>query len=111
MNASRRPMRIWELQSEEVTLLKGLGSDQFGAVHQGKWKGQDDVAVKLIKELHVKDEFFPEAQTMRTLGYTLRNSWLFPGSWPSRDQRNWLTVSTQQRPDLPLVLQPCVSTL
>ena len=56
---------IWELQSEEVTLLKGLGSDQFGAVHQGKWKGQDDVAVKLIKELHVKDEFFPEAQTMR----------------------------------------------
>ena len=45
--------------------MKELGSGQFGAVHQGKWKGQDDVAVKLIKELHVKDEFFPEAQTMR----------------------------------------------
>ena len=46
--------RIWELQSEEITLLKSLGSGQFGAVHQAKWKGQEDVAVKVIKELRVK---------------------------------------------------------
>ena len=45
---------IWKLRSEEITLLKELGSGQFGAVHLGKWKGQDDVAVKVIKELHVR---------------------------------------------------------
>ena len=45
---------IWELQSEEITVLKELESGSFGAVHLGKWKGQDDVAVKVIKELHVR---------------------------------------------------------
>ncbi|MXQ88861.1 hypothetical protein E5288_WYG012197 [Bos mutus] len=58
-------MRIWELQSEERTLLKSLGSGQFGAVHQGKWKGQEDVAVKVIRSSVSEDEFFLEAQTMR----------------------------------------------
>ena len=46
--------RTWALQSEEMTLLKGLGSGHFGAVHLGEWKGQGDVAVKVIKELHVR---------------------------------------------------------
>ena len=56
---------IWELQSEEITLLKELGSGQFGVVHLGKWKGQYDVAVKMIKEGSMsEDEFFQEAQTM-----------------------------------------------
>ena len=45
---------IWELQSEEITVLKELGSAPFGAVHLGKWKGQDDVAVKVIEELRVR---------------------------------------------------------
>ena len=55
--------RIWELQSEEITLLKSLG--QFGAVHQAKWKGQEDVVVKVIRSSVSEDEFFPEAQTTR----------------------------------------------
>lgn len=56
---------IWELKREEITLLKELGSGQFGVVHLGKWQGQYDVAVKMIKEGSMsEDEFFQEAQTM-----------------------------------------------
>lgn len=56
---------IWELRREDIALLKELGSGQFGVVHLGKWKGQYDVAVKMIKEGSMsEDEFFQEAQTM-----------------------------------------------
>lgn len=56
---------IWELKREEIALLKELGSGQFGVVHLGKWKGQYEVAVKMIKEGSMsEDEFFQEAQTM-----------------------------------------------
>ncbi|KAK2502422.1 hypothetical protein MC885_013636, partial [Smutsia gigantea] len=61
---------IWELKREEITLLKELGSGQFGVVHLGKWKGQYDVAVKMIKEGSMsEDEFFQEAQTMMKLSH------------------------------------------
>lgn len=56
---------IWELKREDIALLKELGSGQFGVVQLGKWKGQYDVAVKMIKEGAMsEDEFFQEAQTM-----------------------------------------------
>jgi predicted Ser/Thr protein kinase len=46
-------------------LLKELGNGQFGVVQLGQWKGQYDVAVKMIKEGAMsEDEFFQEAQTM-----------------------------------------------
>ncbi|GAB0178570.1 cytoplasmic tyrosine-protein kinase BMX [Grus japonensis] len=58
-------MGIWELKREEIVLLRDLGSGQFGVVHLGKWKGQYDVAVKMIKEGAMsEDEFIEEAQTM-----------------------------------------------
>ncbi|XP_039089888.1 cytoplasmic tyrosine-protein kinase BMX isoform X3 [Hyaena hyaena] len=61
---------IWELKREEITLLKELGSGQFGVVHLGKWKGQYDVAIKMIKEGSMsEDEFFQEAQTMMKLSH------------------------------------------
>uniref|UniRef100_A0A8D1TMH4 Tyrosine-protein kinase n=1 Tax=Sus scrofa TaxID=9823 RepID=A0A8D1TMH4_PIG len=61
---------IWELKREEITLLKELGSGQFGVVHLGKWQGQYDVAVKMIKEGSMsEDEFFQEAQTMMKLNH------------------------------------------
>uniref|UniRef100_A0A8B9XB95 Tyrosine-protein kinase n=1 Tax=Bos mutus grunniens TaxID=30521 RepID=A0A8B9XB95_BOSMU len=61
---------IWELKREEITLLKELGSGQFGVVHLGKWKGKYDVAVKMIKEGSMsEDEFFQEAQTMTKLNH------------------------------------------
>ncbi|KAG8519784.1 Cytoplasmic tyrosine-protein kinase BMX [Galemys pyrenaicus] len=61
---------IWELKREEITLLKELGSGQFGVVHLGKWKKHYDVAVKMIKEGSMsEDEFFQEAQTMMKLSH------------------------------------------
>ena len=63
--ASLVSLGIWELQSKEITLLKELGSGHFGVIHLGKWKGQGDVAVKVIKDSVSEDEFFPEAQTTR----------------------------------------------
>ncbi|XP_029390443.1 cytoplasmic tyrosine-protein kinase BMX [Mus pahari] len=81
---------IWELKREEITLLKELGSGQFGVVQLGQWKGQYDVAVKMIKEGAMsEDEFFQEAQTMMLcwilLRLTLRGgkylSLMSGGSW------------------------------
>ncbi|ERE63125.1 cytoplasmic tyrosine-protein kinase BMX-like protein [Cricetulus griseus] len=61
---------IWELKREDIALLKELGSGQFGVVQLGKWKGQYDVAVKMIKEGAMsEDEFFQEAQTMMKLSH------------------------------------------
>ncbi|KFP57868.1 Cytoplasmic tyrosine-protein kinase BMX, partial [Cathartes aura] len=61
---------IWELKREEVVLLRELGSGQFGVVHLGKWKGQYDVAIKMIKEGEMsEDEFIEEAQTMMRLNH------------------------------------------
>ncbi|KAH0500426.1 Cytoplasmic tyrosine-protein kinase BMX [Microtus ochrogaster] len=61
---------VWELKREEIALLKELGSGQFGVVQLGKWKGQYDVAVKMIKEGAMsEDEFFQEAQTMMKLSH------------------------------------------
>ncbi|XP_050746737.1 cytoplasmic tyrosine-protein kinase BMX [Gymnogyps californianus] len=61
---------IWDLKREEVVLLRELGSGQFGVVHLGKWKGQYDVAIKMIKEGEMsEDEFIEEAQTMMRLNH------------------------------------------
>ncbi|KAM6151458.1 cytoplasmic tyrosine-protein kinase BMX [Rhynchocyon petersi] len=61
---------IWELKREEITLLKELGSGQFGVVQLGKWKDKYDIAVKMIKEGSMsEDEFFQEAQTMMKLSH------------------------------------------
>ncbi|XP_009275200.1 PREDICTED: cytoplasmic tyrosine-protein kinase BMX [Aptenodytes forsteri] len=61
---------IWELKREEIVLLRELGSGQFGVVHLGKWKGQYDVAIKMVKEGAMsEDEFIEEAQTMMKLNY------------------------------------------
>ncbi|NWR75011.1 BMX kinase, partial [Centropus unirufus] len=61
---------IWELKREEIILLRELGSGQFGVVHLGKWKGQYDVAIKMIKQGAMsEDEFIEEAQTMMKLNH------------------------------------------
>lgn len=55
----------WELNREEIVLLKEIGSGQFGVVQMGKWKGKYDIAVKMIKEGSMsEDEFIEEAETM-----------------------------------------------
>ncbi|NXG59459.1 BMX kinase, partial [Hemiprocne comata] len=61
---------VWEMKREEIVLLRELGSGQFGTVHLGKWKGQYDVAIKMIKEGAMsEDELIEEAQTMMRLNH------------------------------------------
>ncbi|XP_067896200.1 cytoplasmic tyrosine-protein kinase BMX-like [Heterodontus francisci] len=58
----------WELNRDEIVLVKELGSGQFGVVQLGKWKQRYDVAVKMIKEGSMStDEFIEEAETMKKL--------------------------------------------
>ncbi|MGH0145531.1 UNVERIFIED_CONTAM: hypothetical protein FKN15_043189 [Acipenser sinensis] len=61
-------LRKWELNREEITLLKELGSGQSGVVQLGIWNGKYDVAIKMIKEGSMsEDEFIEEAQIMMKL--------------------------------------------
>ncbi|KAG2456456.1 BMX kinase, partial [Polypterus senegalus] len=55
----------WELNKKEISLLKELGSGQFGVVHLGLWKDQYEVAIKVIKEGSMsEDDFIEEAKIM-----------------------------------------------
>ncbi|XP_029459082.1 cytoplasmic tyrosine-protein kinase BMX [Rhinatrema bivittatum] len=60
----------WELRRTDIVLTKELGSGQFGVVQLGKWKGEYDVAVKMIRESSMsEDEFLEEAQVMMNLSH------------------------------------------
>lgn len=56
---------IWEIDPHHLTFIKELGSGQFGVVKYGKWQGQHDVAIKMIKEGSMsEDDFIEEAKIM-----------------------------------------------
>nr|ASY93143.1 interleukin-2-inducible T-cell kinase [Branchiostoma belcheri] len=58
----------WEIQSTELTLMKPLGSGQFGVVRLGKLQGRTLVAVKTMREGSMcEDDFIQEAKTMTKL--------------------------------------------
>ncbi|XP_071949329.1 tyrosine-protein kinase Tec-like isoform X2 [Antedon mediterranea] len=58
----------WEINPAELTLLRELGSGQFGVVRLGKLKNGKFVAVKTMKEGSMsEDEFIEEAQVMKEL--------------------------------------------
>ncbi|KAB0393203.1 hypothetical protein E2I00_010774 [Balaenoptera physalus] len=60
----------WEIDPKDLTFLKELGTGQFGVVKYGKWRGQYDVAVKMIKEGSMsEDEFIEEAKVMMNLSH------------------------------------------
>ncbi|XP_062998075.1 tyrosine-protein kinase BTK isoform X2 [Elgaria multicarinata webbii] len=60
----------WEIDPKDLTFLKELGTGQFGVVKHGKWKGQHDVAVKMIKEgCMSEDAFIDEAKVMMNLSH------------------------------------------
>lgn len=55
----------WEIDPKDLTFLKELGTGQFGVVKYGKWRGQYDVAIKMIREGSMsEDEFIEEAKVM-----------------------------------------------
>ncbi|XP_058238161.1 cytoplasmic tyrosine-protein kinase BMX-like isoform X2 [Hemibagrus wyckioides] len=59
---------MWELSRKDVRVVKELGSGQFGVVQLGVWKGEHQVAIKMVKEgCMSSDEFIEEAQIMMKL--------------------------------------------
>ncbi|XP_072126559.1 tyrosine-protein kinase BTK isoform X2 [Mobula birostris] len=60
----------WEINPVDLTFLRELGDGQFGVVKHGKWRGQYEVAIKMIKEGSMsEDDFIDEAETMMKLNY------------------------------------------
>ncbi|XP_019376757.1 PREDICTED: tyrosine-protein kinase BTK isoform X3 [Gavialis gangeticus] len=60
----------WEVDPKDLTFLKELGTGQFGVVKYGKWRGQYDVAIKMIREGSMsEDEFIDEAKVMMDLSH------------------------------------------
>ncbi|XP_017744065.1 PREDICTED: cytoplasmic tyrosine-protein kinase BMX [Rhinopithecus bieti] len=104
LNVHLALLGIWELKREEITLLKELGSGQFGVVQLGKWKGQYDVAVKMIKEGSMsEDEFFQEAQTMTLIVYEqvnelLSSFFIWATSWCGAGILMWEVFSLGKQP-------------
>uniref|UniRef100_A0A671XCC7 Tyrosine-protein kinase n=1 Tax=Sparus aurata TaxID=8175 RepID=A0A671XCC7_SPAAU len=59
---------VWEIDPRHLTFIKELGTGQFGVVKYGKWQGQHDVAIKMIKEGSMsEEEFIEEAKIMMKL--------------------------------------------
>ncbi|KAM4536485.1 tyrosine-protein kinase TXK [Odontesthes bonariensis] len=58
----------WEIDPSELTLMKELGSGQFGVVKLGKWRAQQRVAIKAIREgAMYEEDFVEEAKVMTRL--------------------------------------------
>lgn len=56
---------MWEIDPSCLTFIRVLGTGQFGVVQHGKWKGQHDVAIKMIKAGAMsEDDFIEEAKIM-----------------------------------------------
>ncbi|XP_035377504.1 tyrosine-protein kinase Tec isoform X2 [Electrophorus electricus] len=47
----------WEIKPSELTFMEELGSGQFGEVYLGKWRALCRVAIKVIKEGAMCEEF------------------------------------------------------
>lgn len=59
---------VWEIDPRYLTFIKELGNGQFGVVKHGKLRGQQDVAIKMIKEGSMsEDDFIEEAKIMMKL--------------------------------------------
>lgn len=59
---------VWEIDPRDLTFIKELGTGQFGVVKYGKWQGQHDVAIKMIREGSMsEDDFIEEAKIMMKL--------------------------------------------
>ncbi|XP_074505409.1 tyrosine-protein kinase BTK isoform X1 [Sebastes fasciatus] len=59
---------MWEIDPLDLTFLRELGTGQFGLVKYGKWQGQHDVAIKMIREGSMsEDDFIEEAKIMMKL--------------------------------------------
>ncbi|CAI2304586.1 unnamed protein product [Caenorhabditis sp. 36 PRJEB53466] len=69
-HAEYATMRRWQVNRNEVKMVKTIGSGQFGEVHLAKWRSID-VAVKMLKPDQMKQlantQFLEEAKTLTKL--------------------------------------------
>ncbi|XP_061565492.1 tyrosine-protein kinase TXK isoform X1 [Cololabis saira] len=55
----------WEINPSELTFMKEVGCGQFGVVRLGKWRAQQRVAIKTIREgAMYEEDFIEEAKVM-----------------------------------------------
>ncbi|KAJ8266517.1 hypothetical protein GJAV_G00131350 [Gymnothorax javanicus] len=60
----------WEIDPNDLTFMKELGSGQFGVVKYGKLYRKQEVAIKMIKEGSMsEDDFIAEAKIMMKLNH------------------------------------------
>uniref|UniRef100_A0A3Q0RHS8 Tyrosine-protein kinase n=1 Tax=Amphilophus citrinellus TaxID=61819 RepID=A0A3Q0RHS8_AMPCI len=60
----------WEINPNELTFMKELGSGQFGVVRLGKWRAQHKVAIKALREgAMYEEDFIEEAKVMMRLSH------------------------------------------
>jgi len=60
--------QLQEIDVNDLEVLEELGTGQFGEVHRGRYKGQIDVAIKMMKEgSMLESDFIDEAKTMMQL--------------------------------------------
>ncbi|KAK6493846.1 tyrosine-protein kinase TXK-like isoform X1 [Huso huso] len=60
----------WEINPSELSIMKELGSGQFGVVRLGKWRALCKVAIKTINEGSMSEEdFIEEAKVMTKLSH------------------------------------------
>uniref|UniRef100_A0A1X7URZ2 Tyrosine-protein kinase n=1 Tax=Amphimedon queenslandica TaxID=400682 RepID=A0A1X7URZ2_AMPQE len=65
---SRQANEEWEIDRQQVKLLRRLGAGQFGEVWEGLWNGTTQVAVKTLKPGTMSpQEFLQEAGLMKKL--------------------------------------------
>lgn len=58
----------WEIPRQEITLVREIGSGQFGCVYEGQWNNTHQVAVKQLKKgMMDSRDFLREARIMKEL--------------------------------------------
>ena len=58
----------WEIPREDLTLIREIGSGQFGCVFEGKWNNKHQVAIKQLKKgMMDSRDFLREARIMKEL--------------------------------------------
>ncbi|XP_068163927.1 tyrosine-protein kinase Tec [Antennarius striatus] len=58
----------WEINPSELTFIRELGNGQFGQVRLGSWRGQHQVAIKVLREgAMYEEDFIEEAKVMMKL--------------------------------------------
>ncbi|XP_049645787.1 tyrosine-protein kinase TXK [Suncus etruscus] len=61
----------WEINPNELSFVREIGSGQFGIVHLGQWRARVHVAIKAINEGFMSEEdFIEEAKVMMKLSHS-----------------------------------------